>query len=76
MYAAYRPSLIGEPWEDWMDSHLVEDYLWGCTPLAMALRARRTEAEVIERLAKLGYSMADQPEARRIRSTTWTKGRP
>jgi len=73
MFAAYRPSLIGEPWDSWQDANLLEDWSWGCTELTMSLRARRTEDEVLERLAALGYSMANQPKGRKIRDTTWTR---
>lgn len=72
MFAAYRPSQIGTPWDDWQDAHLLEDFGWGCSAFTMAMRARRTEAEVLERLAALGRSMADQPTGRRIRCTTWS----
>jgi hypothetical protein len=72
MFAAYRPSMINEPWDDWQDAHLLEDWSWGCTPFTMAMRSRRTEAEVLKRLAALGHSMADQPKGRHIRNTTWT----
>lgn len=71
MYAAYKPDLTGEPWDDWQDAHLLEDYGFGCDADIMAKRARRTEAEVVARLAELGYSMADQPKGRKIRRTDW-----
>lgn len=73
MFAAYRPSLIGEPWTDWQDAHLLEDYFWGCSAFTMAMRARRTEAEVVARLEKLGHPMSKQPAPRHIRSTVWTR---
>jgi hypothetical protein len=73
MYAGFYPSLAGEPWEAWMDRALIEDYNWGCTALAMALRARRTEAEVVARLEQLGRPMRQQPAAKKIRNTTWTR---
>jgi hypothetical protein len=72
MFVAYRPSMVNQPWDDWQDAHLLEDFGWGCNAFTMAMRARRTEAEVLERLAALGRSMAGQPKGRRIRSTTWT----
>jgi hypothetical protein len=74
MFAAFRQPLIGEPWEDWMDAALImEDYSYGCSAFTMAMRARRTEAEVLARLAALGKSMQDQPQGRKIRNTTWTR---
>jgi hypothetical protein len=73
MFAAFRQPLIGEPWEDWMDAALIEDWAWGCSAFTMAKRARRTEAEVLERLTALGKSMQEQPQGRKIRNTTWTR---
>jgi hypothetical protein len=73
MFVAYRPSMIDEPWDDWQDAHLLEDFGWGCTAFTMAMRSRRTEAEVLARLAALGMSIQDQPRGRRIRNTTWTR---
>jgi hypothetical protein len=70
MYAGYKPSLVGEPWDAWMDANLLEDYECGCSVLAMAHRCRRTEDEIEARLAELGKSMADQPKPNRRR--TWT----
>lgn len=72
MFAAFRPSMIGEPWDDWQDNHLLEDFSYGCSAFTMAMRARRTEAEVLARLAALGQSIEAQPK-RRIRNTTWTR---
>lgn len=71
MFAGWKPSMVGEPWDDWQDAHLTEDWLWGCGVWIMAKRARRTEEEVIERLAFLGLSMEDQPKGRKIRRTDW-----
>lgn len=73
MFAAYRPSMIGEPWDTWQDAHLLEDFGWGCSAFTMAMRARRTEAEVLERLAGLGLSTDAQRNGLKIRNTNWTR---
>ena len=72
-FAGYKPSLIGKPWDDWMDANLLEDFEWGCSVSAMAHRCRRTEAEIVARLAELGKSMDQQPKGRKIRDTTWRR---
>jgi hypothetical protein len=72
MFAGYKPSLIGTPWDDWQDANLIEDFGWGCTVLAMSLRARRTEQEIEARLKHLGLDLDKQPK-RKIRNTTWTR---
>jgi len=72
MFAGFKPSLIGTPWDDWQDANIIEDFRWGCDASIIAKRARRTEEEVIARLKELGYSFDRQPK-RKIRRIDWTR---
>ena len=71
MYSGFKPSMEGEPWDKWQDANLIEDFNWGVTVLTMAMRARRTEAEIEARLDELGLKMTDQPKGRKKRRTDW-----
>ena len=65
-----RPSRAGEPWEDWEDAKINDDWRAGCELYVIALRARRTAEEVKERLSIIrptGYP-DKQP---RLRSARW-----
>lgn len=62
MYAGWKPSNIGKPWDSWMDANLLDDFDAGCNVLAMAKRSRRTEDEIEERLKQLGKRLEDQPK--------------
>lgn len=73
MFAYYCPPLTGEPWLAIDDARLLDDFDWGCSAFTMAKRARRSEDEVLQRLAQLGRSMASQPSGRKIRNTTWSR---
>lgn len=73
MFAYICPPLNGEPWTGMDDARLLDDWEWGCSPFTMAKRARRSEEEVLARLTALGYSMANQPQGKRIRNITWTR---
>jgi hypothetical protein len=73
MFAYFCPPLNGEPWLDIDDARLTEDYLWGCSAFTMAKRARRSEEEVLARLAVLGRRMEDQPKGGRIRRIDWSR---
>lgn len=57
-YAIYRKPRNGEPWLDIDDANLVLDYKYGCDLFTMALRACRTEEEVLGRLQFLGCDMS------------------
>jgi hypothetical protein len=73
VYAYIHPRLDGQPWLSIDDARLLDDFDYGCTPFAMALRAKRSEDEVVQRLRQLGRSMASQPKGRKIRDITWSR---
>jgi hypothetical protein len=75
MFAAFKPSMVGQPWDELQDANLLSDYVYGCSAFTMAMRARRTEAEVVARLEELGRPMSEQPPKRKIRRTDWTRKR-
>lgn len=52
-FAYLNESLAGEPWTPMDDARLLEDRDQGCDVHVMAMRARRTHAEVEKRLAEL-----------------------
>jgi hypothetical protein len=61
MFAAYKPSRIAQPWEDWEEALLWDDCRAGCEPRVMALRLRRTEDEVEARMKDLGLKSRKAP---------------
>lgn len=67
MYAIYRTSLSGQEWLDIDDAYLELDYKFGCDLATMAKRARRSEEEVLARLAFLGCDMS-KPRKLRAKS--------
>jgi hypothetical protein len=71
-FAAWMPSRIGEPFEDWEDARILDDFDAGCRAWIIAKRARRTELEVVERLSQLGKSFDDQPKRRKMRRVIGT----
>jgi hypothetical protein len=73
VFACYREDLTDQAWLDVDDANLLEDFGWGCSLFTMAKRACRSEADVLARLAALGRSIEQQPPARKIRNTTWTR---
>lgn len=71
MYAAWMPPRSGEPWEPWEDGWIREDARHGCTLFVMAQRARRSEAEVRQRMAALQVELR---EPRRMSRATLARG--
>lgn len=71
-FVAWMPSRIGEPWEPWEDARILDDFDYGCSSWIIAKRARRTELEVVERLALLGKDFDKQPPRKNMRRVIGT----
>lgn len=64
-FAGWKTPRTGQPWEDWEDAKILDDFCYGCEVHLIAFRARRSIKEVQARLAHHGLSMDKRPKKRR-----------